>query len=348
MGTLVDQATQIILGSTAAQAFLGPRLGWKAALVGGAAGIVPDLDMLLRPLADPLFPMEIHRTFSHSLVAIPVGAAVVGSLFMLFPAFRRRGPWIYLAALIGWATHGPLDACTSYGTMLFWPFDATWISWDLVAIVDPIFSLTLLVGLVLALKRGRSRPALIAFLLALAYLGVGVLQRDRAQSVQTELAAARGDTLRHARVIPVLGGLVFWRSLYVDASGQIHADHFRLVPGLAPAVLEAGAVPAATMADLPEDVPDRADVEAVFRRYLTFADGLAARIPGDEEVVGDMRYSITPGFYPAWGVRTVPGERPLWIDRVRVCGPDLERLFGTMLGTTGTYVPLAEVVASGK
>jgi len=68
------------------------------------------------------------------------------------------------------------------------------------------------------------------------------------------------------------------------------------------------------MADLPEDVPDRKEVAAVFARYLAFADGFAARVPGDEEVVGDMRYSITPSFHPAWGVRTRPGERPLWID----------------------------------
>jgi inner membrane protein len=339
----VDQVTQILLGATAAEAAFGPRLGWRAAVVGGAAGFAPDLDMLLRPFAPPLFPVEIHRTFAHSLVAVPVGALLVGGLFAAWKGYRRHGLWLVAAAFVGWLTHGPLDACTSYGTMLLWPFDRTWIAWDLISILDPVYSLTLLVGLVWALKARRTRPAWIALALACLYLGAGYLQRERAAGVQQRLARARGDRIEHGRVIPVLGGLVFWRSLY-RSGGRVHADQVRLLPGREPAVLEAGSQPVFAARDLPPDLVDRAGVVPVFRRFRVFADGFTTRLPEHPDVVGDLRYTLTAGFTPAWGIRVVAGERPAWVELASFRRPDLERLAGSMLGTAGTYVPLAALL----
>ena len=40
---------------------------------------------------------------------------------------------------LGILTHGFLDACTSYGTSLFWPFSSTRVSWNVISIVDPFF-----------------------------------------------------------------------------------------------------------------------------------------------------------------------------------------------------------------
>jgi inner membrane protein len=336
----MDQATQILLGGVAAQATFGRPLGRTACVVGAVAGFLPDADMALRGLADPLFPLEIHRTFSHSLVAVPLGAALVTLLFLPFPPFRQRKLAVFGAAFVGWLTHAPLDLCTSYGTMILWPFDHGWYALDIVSIIDPIFTFTLLVGLLLALRRRSPRPAWAALALALLYLGLGALQRERALEAQATLAAARGQKIEHARVIPVMGGLLLWRSLYV-ATGEIHADAFRLVPGLATEVAEGGKLPRFVAADLPEGVPDRAHVREVLDRYLAFADGLAARTPGEESVVGDMRYSLTPAFDPVWGLRLVSGEAALWVERAHV-DRDLGRFLETILGQNASWHPLEE------
>ncbi|MDB2316436.1 metal-dependent hydrolase, partial [Luminiphilus sp.] len=37
---------------------------------------------------------------------------------------------VWLVALVGYATHGLLDACTTYGTMLLWPFSDARIAWS--------------------------------------------------------------------------------------------------------------------------------------------------------------------------------------------------------------------------
>ena len=41
---------------------------------------------------------------------------------------------------MGYATHGLLDSCTSYGTQLFWPFSDVRVAWDTMSIVDPLFT----------------------------------------------------------------------------------------------------------------------------------------------------------------------------------------------------------------
>jgi membrane-bound metal-dependent hydrolase YbcI (DUF457 family) len=41
---------------------------------------------------------------------------------------------------LGYATHAILDVATSYGTFLLWPFIEIRYSWNIISIVDPLFS----------------------------------------------------------------------------------------------------------------------------------------------------------------------------------------------------------------
>src|SRR5690606_3538084 len=101
---------------------------------------------------DPLYGLIFHRHFTHSYVFIPIGALMVALLFWSF--FRKRNysfKKIYAACIVGWATHGTLDACTSYGTQLFWPFNNVRVAWDNVSIIDPIYTLPLIIGFMISL-----------------------------------------------------------------------------------------------------------------------------------------------------------------------------------------------------
>ena len=101
---------------------------------------------------------------------------------------------IWLTALAGYATHGLLDACTTYGTLLLWPFSDARIAWNTVSVVDPLFTLPLL-GFVIAagVKKsqfiGRLGMAWVAF-----YLSIGVIQEERALAAGEALAGQRGHT----------------------------------------------------------------------------------------------------------------------------------------------------------
>ena len=79
--------------------------------------------------------------------------------------------------------------------------------------VDPLFTLALAVPLAWGIW--RRRPARIGLLLALAYLGLGAVQHQRAAAVAAEVAAGRGHRPERLLVKPTIGNLVLWRALYV-------------------------------------------------------------------------------------------------------------------------------------
>jgi inner membrane protein len=171
------------------------------------------------------------------------------------------------------------------------------------SIIDPIYTLTLLLGVLLAVVRGRVRPAAVALGLSLLYVGAGFVQHHRAAGVQASLIERRSHEPQRARVSPTIGNMVLWRSIY-EHDGRLYADAIHLMP-LRPARAREGAsVAAFTAAQLPSTARRTRDV---FRRFRGFADGFTARVDrpeGSEHVVGDMRFSLdTNGFEPIWGLR---------------------------------------------
>ena len=137
----MDPVSQGVLGAAAAGAIARPKQVAAAGLLGALAGMAPDLDVLIRSSVDPLLFLEYHRQFTHSLAFIPIGAALCAAL--LYPFARKwcRARDAYLYCLAGFATHGLLDACTSYGTQLYWPFSHERVAWSVISIVDPLFLL---------------------------------------------------------------------------------------------------------------------------------------------------------------------------------------------------------------
>ena len=183
----MDPVTQGTLGAALAQAGADKRRIRSFAVAGGISGLAPDLDIFISSATDPLLYLEFHRQFSHSLIFIPVGATICALLLHGF--LKKRLTWreTWLACLLGYASHGLLDACTSFGTQLFWPFSDMRVAWNFVSVVDPLFSVPLaaLVG-VAFLRRSR----LYAFLglgWVAVYLLIGlVTSRDKACDVLTE------------------------------------------------------------------------------------------------------------------------------------------------------------------
>src|SRR5687767_3392838 len=160
----VDPVTHVLLGGSLGYVAFGRRLGRTAALAGGLAAFAPDADIFIRSATDPLLAIEHHRGFTHALSFAPVGAAVVAALWLVRPAWRTRSRWLTLwsGCLVGYLSHSLLDAATSYGTQLLWPFSSHRTGWDLISIIDPLFSLILLAGLAWALTRQRPRAAAVA------------------------------------------------------------------------------------------------------------------------------------------------------------------------------------------
>jgi inner membrane protein len=345
----VDPLTHALVGAAAARVALARPLGPAAWLPGIAGALIPDLDALARLSGDPLAYATYHRHFTHALLFAPVGGAVAALPWLLRPAMRGRWLAVYAAAVTGYASHGLLDAVTTYGTLVFWPFSNARVSLSWISVIDPLFTLALAVGVAAAAWRRRAGPAALALLVGLGYLALGAVQRERALDAQQRIAAHRGDERVRGEAFPTIGNHLVWRSLY-QVGDTLRLDRIR-VPWFGPPTwAPATAVPAIAETQLPSAV--QADPLALrdFRRFHWFSGGWVAPAPEDPALLGDARYSLAPGRYaPIWAIRLRPGERPPveWVDRTRDRSLEFTPLWQEITGRHPDLRPLVGAPAPG-
>jgi inner membrane protein len=302
----MDALTHGLLGGALAQSSSTKDEMRSATWVGFFAALLADADALIQSSVDPLLTLEYHRQFTHSLIFIPVGALLV-SLILWF-AFKKFGNplgfrRIYLYALLGCATSGVLDACTSYGTHLLWPFTDGRVAWSIVAIFDPLFSAILAVALWAGFRWHKTLAARIGLLLAAGYLSVGWLQHQRAEEAIWTIAQQRGHVAEKLTIKPTMGNLLLWRSIY-RADGVYHVDAVRVGMGGAGKIYAGETVlafqPSNDVAGLSTDSILYKDIG----RFDTFSDGYLALHPDDAGLLGDVRYAMLPtSTRPLWGIR---------------------------------------------
>jgi inner membrane protein len=343
----MDTITQGVLGAAASQTIMSRRLPRGAGLVGAIGGMAADLDIFIRSASDPTVGWLFHRHFTHSLIFIPIGGLIAALPFLWMKRFKNYRKEVILASIIGYATHALLDALTSYGTQLFWPFSNYRVALDWIGIVDPIYTLILAVGVYLASRTKEMRPARVALLLSSLYLCFGGWQHHRASEVQMQLTAMRGHQPRHSRVMPAPGWLMIWRSVYI-ADGRLHADGIRVPWFGSPGVLEGGSSDATSFEDLPPTAQANAETRRRFEIFNWFADGLIASIgPGGNGAgggwaIGDMRITAAvESLVPLWGLEfdsTTGGSQrwspPATIER------DYRGLLRSLLFGDSRYLPL--------
>ncbi|MBM3875346.1 MAG: metal-dependent hydrolase [Verrucomicrobia bacterium] len=336
----MDTVTHAVVGATLGHAAFGRKLGWRAAVVGVMAGEAPDLDFLLHSDADPLFTIEYHRHFTHSLFFAPLGALAIAAPWFAPRRFRPQWRDLWLCALLNWLAHALLDACTSYGTQLLRPFHDARFGWDLISIIDPLFTLAILGGFAAALVTKRVVFARAGLGVALGYLALGGLQRARAASAQAKLAAARGHTIERRELMPTLGNHIIWRSLY-QHGGNIHSDRIRVGWFSSPTVKDGTSLPLVSESQLGPAERARNGRLRSFQRFNWFSAGWVARSPADPSVIGDMRYSLSQeAFDPIWGIRFTAPDHPHeveWVNRSRNRSLRLADLWAEVSGRHESY-----------
>ncbi len=154
----MDSLTQIVLGASVGEAVLGKKVGNKAMLYGAIAGTIPDLDVLTRYFVDTLTATEWHRGFSHSIFFAVVFAPIFGWLISKIER-KSRATFMDWSWLMFWGlfTHPVLDAFTTWGTQLFWPFDLR-LAFKSIFVIDPLYTLPFLVFLILTMRQKRLSP----------------------------------------------------------------------------------------------------------------------------------------------------------------------------------------------
>jgi inner membrane protein len=234
----MDSLSQLALGAAVGVGVMGRRTAvWKAALWGAVCGTLPDLDSFI-DYGDPVSDMTFHRAESHALfyltLAAPLIAAAIAGLHGERDRFRR---W-WLAVWLALATHPLLDAMTVYGTQLALPFTDHPYGVGSVFIIDPLYTLPLLVGVVGALAaRGESgrRWNLAGLALSSAYLAWSFAAQQHVEAVAREALREQDVQVQRLLVTPTPFNTLLWRVVAVTPEGYL--EGFRSLfderPGIA-------------------------------------------------------------------------------------------------------------------
>ena len=302
----MDPLTQGVLGATLPQASVSGRYAASAGLLGFLSGLAADLDVLIRSSTDPLLFLEYHRQFTHSLMFVPFGGLIC-AVVLHFVIGRRRGlsfrqTWLFCT--LGYATHALLDACTTYGTMLFWPFSDARIAWNTISIIDPLFTIPILIGVLLSARRLTPLFARLALVWALGYMALGLWQRNEAISMGYILASQRGHTPTRLEAKPSFGNILVWKTVY-ETDDRFYVDAVRA--SFAPRVFYGTSV---QKLDIQRDIPWlRQDSQQArdIERFRWFSNGYLARSPEFSNRVIDIRYSMLPNeVAPLWSIELDP------------------------------------------
>lgn len=258
----MDSLSQFALGAAVGIATMGRRTApWKAALVGGIVGTLPDLDAFIDH-GDPVSNMTEHRAETHALfwqtlVSPLLAAAVVA-------ATRERAHWRrwWLAVWLALVTHPLLDAMTVYGTQLLLPFTNQPYAVGSIFIIDPLYTVPLVVGVLAALRRPAPaglRWNAAGLALSSAYLAWSALAQAHVRGLAEAELARQGIAAERLLVTPAPFNTVLWRVVamtpeayhegfhsLLDREPRMRFDRFDRGAALRPAV--AGLWPAERMA----------------------------------------------------------------------------------------------------
>lgn len=236
----MDSLSQLTLGAAVTVAVMGKRVPlWQSALVGAIVGTLPDLDVFIDH-GDAIRNMTLHRTESHALLWLTLIAPLL--VWLVAVVSRSRPHWRgwCLAIWLALITHPLLDLTTVYGTQLGLPFTNFPYAIGSMYIIDPLYTLPLLIALLVALWRRDGvglRWNQAGLLISTLYLGWSMvvqgiatqhINRDLTQqSIQPQqvlVTPTAFNTLVWRTVImtPDRYGEAYWSMLSPDRALEIH------------------------------------------------------------------------------------------------------------------------------
>ncbi|WMC09184.1 metal-dependent hydrolase [Oceanimonas pelagia] len=211
----MDSVSQMALGAAVSVAVMGRQVGiGKAALAGALFGTLPDLDVII-DYGDPVSNMTKHRGASHGLFYLTLCAPLFGWLLG-----RRALAWRWTLALwLIFMTHVGIDVMTVYGTQLAQPFTDYPFGVGSVFIIDPLYTLPLLAGLWLALRRKSLKANRLGLWLSTLYLGWSLVAQWQVGIRAEQLLARQGIAASQVLVTPAPFNTLLWRVLAMTPTG---------------------------------------------------------------------------------------------------------------------------------
>jgi inner membrane protein len=305
----MDNLTHAALGLCAGLAVRRKSVPVAAAVTAAlVAGELPDIDLLIRSAEDPLVAFRWHRHFTHSFLLWPLLAA--GAAWLAAWIFRKREGAgfvpLYGVALAAGLSHVLNDACTSYGTLVLWPFSDARIAWDCLPIIDLTLTLPLVILGIVSWRTGNRGWAVAGAAWFLVYAGMGRLQHDRAE---TALVAELGERPARLAVKPTVSNLVLWRGIW-EKDGEWRTAAIHVGPFGDPVISPGETRRVWNPAD-PRNPAAGTPARALLDDFNRFTGGWNSieRAEDGGVLVGDIRFAMIPTrASPLWAVHLRQGE----------------------------------------
>ena len=306
----MDLLTQGLLGASLAQAGAKQQEIRIATGVGFFAGLLADADILIQSDNDPLLTVEFHRHFTHSIYFVPLGGLIATFILWFFLRHKLSFLRLYLFCLLGYSLSGVLDALTSYGTHLFWPLSQERVALNLISVIDPIFTLILLVAMILAFRKKTAVLARTGLFFAGIYLCIGWIQLQRAENMALTLAETRGHRIEVSIVKPTLANLILWRSIY-ETGGKFYVDAIRVGFFSEPKIYEGEVIEKFIPSLHTPELSEKSVLADDIARFNHFSGGYLGIKPERPHLLIDVRYSNLP-----------TSTDPLWAIEINTHKPD--------------------------
>lgn len=336
----MDSVTQLLLGAAVGEASAGRQIGRRAALWGAVCGTLPDLDVFI-PLGDAVSDFTYHRSASHSLLVLAViTPLIVWLIKKLHPDTSEHNRRLYAMVYLVFATHVLLDSFTVYGTQIFWPVLTTPMTWSTIFIIDPAYTILLLIGVLTVLFSSNK-----AFGHAVNFTGLAISSAYLlwSLSVKLHVDAIAHKALEKQRInvssvltTPTPFNTLLWRVLavneehyyegYYSIFDEAENIHFEQYP---------------RSLNLLQSIGDNISVQRL--QWFT-KDFYAAFLQQDHMVVTDLRMGLEPDYVFSFKVAKISNPHPQAILPQRVkTERNLQRLKWVWARIWDAEPPLATV-----
>lgn len=239
----MDSVSQFMLGAAIGEATLGRKIGRKALILGGALGTLPDLDVLVH-YTDAVESFTYHRSWSHSIFTLTLLSPFLAWILHRYwpskwlpelpssshpnnnssPNFKE---WLLCTWLV-LITHPLLDGFTVYGTQLLWPLPTIPIAWGSLFIIDPLYTVPLIVAVWIAWRnRSRATSAVcLGLFISTCYIGVSLASQQHARTVAIKSLMKQGYGTENVLIAPAPLS-VLWRIVSMEEN-QFHEGFYSI------------------------------------------------------------------------------------------------------------------------
>jgi inner membrane protein len=264
----------------------------RAAILGAALGTLPDLDILIR-YADPIDNFIEHRGFSHSLfILIPLSILIW--LFAKQLSDRvARAPYPWLAAIsLALVTHPILDAHTVYGTQLFWPLNNPPLMWSTVFIIDPIYTLPLVIIALTAIIaprwRGTQKALAIGLILSSFYLSWSWVAKSLVTQKFASYMEVKDISYKKYFTVPTPFNTLLWRIVAMTPEGY-YEGFYSLMKPMSPINFK--------FIKIDPTMQTIASTHDAYKKLNWFSHGfLKTEVIDDQLIISDLRMGLEPDY----------------------------------------------------